>query len=67
MAVDSSTGTVYVANAGNSSVSVIANNNGTPTTVGHPIPTGANPDAVAVDPATHTVYVANGTSPGAAR
>ena len=62
VAVDSSTGTVYVANAGNSSVSVIANNNGTPTTVGHTIPTGANPDAVAVDPATHTVYVANGTS-----
>ena len=65
VAVDSSTGTVYVANAGNSSVSVIANINGTPTTVSKNIPvTGANPDAVAVDPATHTVYVANGTSAG---
>ena len=64
VAVDSSTGTVYVANAGNGSVSVIpANNNGGPRTVTKNIGVGgANADAVAVDSSTGTVYVATGTS-----
>jgi DNA-binding beta-propeller fold protein YncE len=64
VAVDSSSGTVYVANAGNGSVAVISSNAGTPATVSRYISVGADPDAVAVDPTTGNVYVANGTYAG---
>jgi YVTN family beta-propeller protein len=66
IAVDSSTGTVYVANSGSGSVSVIGNPDVPPFVVKvHPTDAaiGANPDAIAVDPATQTVYVANAPSP----
>ena len=45
------------ANAGDGTVSVI--DESTNQVTGTPIRVGANPDAVAVDPATHTVYVTN--------
>lgn len=53
-AVDSSTGTVYVTNTGDNTVSVLSRSY-PPTTIG----VGTEPDAVAVDPSTHTAYVAN--------
>ena len=56
VAVDPSTHTVYVANLGGDSVSVI---DGTTNTVTTTVPAGDGPRGVAVDPSTHTVYVAN--------
>ena len=56
MAVDPAAGTVYVANDGDDTVSVIDAASGTVTAT---IPVGAVPSAVAVDPAAGTVYVAN--------
>ena len=54
--VDPSTHTVYVANGGGNTVSVI---DGTTNTVTATIPVGTNPTGVGVDPSTHTVYVTN--------
>jgi YVTN family beta-propeller protein len=56
VAVDPAARTVYVANAGDDTVSVIDAATGTVTGT---IPVGSGPDAVAVDPAARTVYVAN--------
>ncbi len=63
-AVDPSTGTLYIANKSNNSVSVDseggtnASNAGTKTSVS----TGTGPDAVALDPSDHRVFVANAGS-----
>ena len=54
--MDPATGTVYVANAYDGTVSVI---DAATNTVTATIPVGSNPGEVAVDPATGTVYVAN--------
>jgi YVTN family beta-propeller protein len=56
MAVDPGTHTVYVANHGGNSMSVIdaSTRNVTAT-----VPVGKNPVGVAVYPSTHTVYVGN--------
>ncbi len=56
VAVDPAAGTVYVANDGDGTVSVIdvATNSVTAT-----IPVGSGPYAVAADPAAAAVYVAN--------
>ena len=54
MAVDPSTRTVYVANSGDGTVSVI---DAVTRTVVASIPVGERPSAVAVDPGTHTVFV----------
>ena len=54
--VDPATDTVYVANQGSSTVSVI---NGATNTVTATIGVGSQPFGVGVDPATDTVYVAN--------
>jgi len=56
VAVDPAAGTVYVANLGSNSVSVI---DAATNTVTATIPVGTAPDGVAVDPATGTVYVTN--------
>ena len=56
VAVDPAAGTVYVANYGDGTVSVI---NAATSTVIATIPVGGSPSAVAVDPATRTVYLAN--------
>jgi YVTN family beta-propeller protein len=55
VAADAATRTVYVANAGAGTVSVI--DGVTNTVSGSPLPVGTDPDGVAVDPATDTVYV----------
>ena len=66
LAIDQATDTIYVANGNDNTVSVIngATCNGT-----HPagcnqtpptIPVGSNPDGIAIDEATDTIYVANG-------
>jgi len=54
--VDPATNTVYVANEGGGSVSVI---DGATNTVTATIGVGSEPIGVGVDPATHAVYVAN--------
>ena len=54
--VDPATNTVYVANDGGNSVSVI---DGATNTVTATIGVGSGPAGVGVDPATHAVYVAN--------
>jgi len=54
VAVDPSTGTVYVANRGDGTVSVI---DGPTRTVVASISVGEGPFAIAVDPGTHAVYV----------
>jgi YVTN family beta-propeller protein len=54
--VNPATNTVYVANSGGGSVSVI---DGATNTVTHTITVGTSPSAVGVDPATNTVYVTN--------
>ena len=56
MAVDPAAGTVYVANPGNATVSVM---DAATSTVTATIPVGTEPEGVAVDPSTHTAYVAN--------
>ena len=57
VAVDPDTHTVYVANLGDNSVSVI---DGSTRTVTATVPVGKSPWwGVAVDPGTHTVYVPN--------
>jgi YVTN family beta-propeller protein len=56
VAVDPAAGTVYVANEGDNTVSVIDEATGAVTGT---IPVGPAPEGVAVDPATGTVYVAN--------
>lgn len=56
IAVDATTDTVYVANNGGDSVSVI---NGATDTVTATIPVGQAPRGIAVDEQTDTVYVAN--------
>lgn len=58
MAVDSATGTVCVANL-DDTVSVISGRTGTVTAT---IPVGSQPEGVAVNPSTGTVYVANSGS-----
>jgi YVTN family beta-propeller protein len=56
VAVDAAARTVYVANDGSGTVSVINEATGTVTAT---VPVGSFPDAVAVDAAARTVYVAN--------
>ena len=56
VAVDPAAGTVYVANQGGGTVSVIDAATGTVTGT---IPVGSQPFGMAVDPATRTLYVAN--------
>ena len=56
VAVDPAAGTVYVANNGAATVSVI---NAATRAVTATIPVGSQPDEVAVDPATRTAYVAD--------
>jgi YVTN family beta-propeller protein len=56
VAVDPTPGTVYVANNGAATVSVI---NAATRAVTATIPVGSQPDEVAVDPATRTAYVAD--------
>jgi len=56
VAVDPSTHTVYVANQGSNTVSVI---DGATNDVMNTINGFSSPDAVGVDPSTHTAYVAN--------
>jgi YVTN family beta-propeller protein len=58
VAVDPATGTVYVTNSNDDTVSVIDAATSTVTAT-VPLPTGSYPEGVAVDPATHTAYVAN--------
>ena len=58
IAVNPSTGTVYVANSAGNSVSVINGATNTVTTVS----TGTNPVALAVNPLTNTIYVVNSGS-----
>ena len=58
--VDSDTHTVYVANSGSDSISVISGINYTK--IGEDIPVGDNPQGIDVDSRTHTVYVANRAS-----
>jgi YVTN family beta-propeller protein len=61
VAVDSAAGTVYVANSGAGTVSVIdAATNAVTATIG----VGSDPKGVAVDPAAGTVYVTNSTGAG---
>ena len=57
VAVDPGTHTVYVANEGDSTVSVI---DAATRTVTATIPVGESPSDVAVDPSTHSVYVSDG-------
>jgi YVTN family beta-propeller protein len=57
VAVDPVTGNVYVANEGDSTVSVISDATNTVTST---VSVGSGPDAVAVDSTTGLVYVANG-------
>jgi YVTN family beta-propeller protein len=59
LAVNSSTGRIYVANAGRDNVSVI---DGASSTVIATIPVGRAPRGVAVDPKANRVYVANSGS-----
>ena len=54
--VDPAAGTVYVANSGSGTVSVIDEATSAVTAT---IPVGSGPDGVAVDPAAGTVYVVN--------
>jgi len=54
VAVDPAARTVYVANTGSGTVSVIS---AATSTVTRTIPVGSQPDVVAVDPAARTVYV----------
>ena len=54
VAVDPDTRTVYVANGGDNTVSVI---DASTRTVTATVPVGRGPRGVAVDPGTHTVYV----------
>jgi YVTN family beta-propeller protein len=56
VAVDPGSHTVYVANLGDNTVSVI---DGSTRTVTATAPVGQNPWGVAVDPTTHTAYVTN--------
>jgi YVTN family beta-propeller protein len=56
MAVDPTTGVVYVADPSNNAVSMI---DGTTNTVTGSIPVGSDPVAIAMDPTTHTAYVTN--------
>ena len=58
VAVNPSTNTVYSANIGANSVSVI---DGWSNTVTATVSVGSGPDGVAVNPSTNTVYVANNT------
>ena len=57
VAVNPSTNTVYVANYGSNSVSVI---DGSTNTVTSTVSVGNGPSGVAANPSTNTVYVANG-------
>ena len=59
LAVNSSTGRIYVANAESDNVSVI---DGASSTVIATIPVGSTPRGVAVDPSANRVYVANSGS-----
>jgi len=59
LAVNSSTGRIYVANAGSGNVSVI---DGASSTVIATIPVGPSPRGIAVDPMVNRVYVANSGS-----
>ena len=54
--VNPNTNTIYIANFGSNSVSVI---NGTTNTVTAAIPVGSKPAAIGVNPNTNVVYVAN--------
>ena len=56
VAVDPGTRTVYVANRGDGTLSVI---DGATRTVAAAVPVGLNPEGVAMDPDTHTAYVSN--------
>jgi YVTN family beta-propeller protein len=56
MAVDPTTGVLYVADPSNDAVSMIVV---TTNTVTGSIPVGSDPVAMAVDPTTHTAYVTN--------
>ena len=56
VAVDPGTHTVYVANGGHNTVSVI---DASTRTVSATVPVGTSPRGVAVDPGSHTVYVTN--------
>jgi YVTN family beta-propeller protein len=56
VAVDPGTHTVYVANGGDKTVSVI---DASTRTVTATVPVGKNPGGAVVDPDTHTVYVTN--------
>ncbi|MHB8304066.1 MAG: hypothetical protein ACYDC6_14795 [Acidobacteriaceae bacterium] len=54
--VNSQTGTIYIANAGNNTVSVVS---GSSNAITATISVGNDPSAVVVNPATNMVYVAN--------
>ena len=56
VAVDPVTNTIYVANDGDNTVTVI---DGATNTVTATVSAGTDPNAVAVDPVTNTIYVAN--------
>ena len=56
VAADPKTGTIYVTNAFDNTVSVIS---GRTNTVTATIPVGSAPVGVAADPKTHTIYVTN--------
>ncbi len=56
VAVNPNTNTIYVANQGDNTISVI---DGATNTVVDTIPAGANSNGVAVNPNTNTIYVAN--------
>src|SRR5205807_5552695 len=59
VAFDSTTGEIYVTNAGSNSVSVIS---GSTKSVIDTINVGANPDGIAFDSINGDIYVANGGS-----
>ena len=57
LTIDPKTGTVFVANEYNDTVSVI--NGTTHKPIGDPIPVGSHPTALTIDPNTGTLFVAN--------